>query len=245
MVKELFALNPDLDLDMYAERLQRDRRVQIRDFLTDESARELRTVLQQGTAWGVAAQAGATGAPRSYRHHELQDPSLRGELQQRVRETDQASARGEYAMRCMRYSLVEGYLGKWDEGGPHDILLEHLNDEPFLTAMRKVTGIPELKKADGHAACYGPQHYLGLHIDSHVMEGWRVAYVLNLTTDNWQPDWGGYLVFYDEDGDIEVGYRPRFNSMNMFLVPQAHAVTYVPPFAPLGRYAINGWLRDR
>ena len=28
-------------------------------------------------------------------------------------------------------------------------------------------------------------------------------------------------------------------------VPQRHAVTYVPPFAPPHRFAITGWLRDR
>ena len=64
-------------------------------------------------------------------------------------------------------------------------------------------------------------------------------------TRAWRPDWGGYLNFYDEDGDIVAGYRPRFNALNLFLVPQKHAVSYVPPFAPQARFAITGWFRDR
>ncbi|OZA59360.1 MAG: hypothetical protein B7X78_08485 [Sphingomonadales bacterium 39-62-4] len=84
-----------------------------------------------------------------------------------------------------------------------------------------------------------------MHNDSHVMEGWRVAYVLNLTSADWQPDWGGYLNFLDEDGDVICGWKPRFNTLNLLRVPQLHQVTYVPPFAPRARYAITGWLRDR
>ena len=72
-----------------------------------------------------------------------------------------------------------------------------------------------------------------------------MAYVLNLAIDDWHPDWGGYLLFLDEEGDIAAGYRPRFNALNLFAVPQSHAVSYVPPFAPKVRLALTGWLSDR
>jgi len=111
--------------------------------------------------------------------------------------------------------------------------------------MRAVTGIDELVKADAQATLFAPNHYLGSHSDSHVANGWRVAYVLNLAPDNWHPDWGGYLLFLNEDGDVVEGFRPRFNALNLFLVPQEHLVSYVPPFAPTARLAITGWLSDR
>jgi SM-20-related protein len=57
-----------------------------------------------------------------------------------------------------------------------------------------------------------------------MAEGWRVAYVLNLTRE-WQPQWGGYLLFHDEDGDVIAGYKPRFDALNLFAVPQAHRRT--------------------
>ena len=37
------------------------------------------------------------------------------------------------------------------------------------------------------ATLYAANHYLGRHIDSHVAEGWRVAYVLNLAIDETYP----------------------------------------------------------
>ena len=66
-----------------------------------------------------------------------------------------------------------------------------------------------------------------------------------MTLGEWRPEWGGYLNFYDEEGDVVAGFRPRFNALNIFAVPQKHNVTYVPPFSPVGRFAITGWFRDR
>lgn len=245
MARALFELNPDLDRDALAARFARDTRLQIADVLTDATARELRGIMEHATPWGVALQAGATGTARTFHAADMRDPAIAHEAMELGKATDRAAAQRDYAYRALRYSLVEGVQKGWQPGGPFEILLEHLNAPPFLQLMREVTGIPALAKADGSASCFGPQHFLGRHIDSHMAEGWRIAYVLNLTIDDWHPDWGGYLVFYDDGGDIVQGFRPQFNTLNLFAVPQSHAVTYVPPFAPKGRYAISGWLRDR
>ena len=245
MAKALFELNPALDRAALACRFAADTRLQIADVLTLETARELRDVLARATPWGIALQAGTHGEARTFTPEAMRDPAVQQQALAMGQATDKAAAGGDYAYRALRYSLVESVQQGWDPDGPHQILLEHLNAEPFLGLMREVTGIPELAKADGSATCFAPQHFLGRHIDSHVAEGWRIAYVLNLTIDDWHPDWGGYLVFYDEAGDVVQGFRPLFNTLNLFAVPQSHAVTYVPPFAPKGRYAISGWLRDR
>jgi Rps23 Pro-64 3,4-dihydroxylase Tpa1-like proline 4-hydroxylase len=105
--------------------------------------------------------------------------------------------------------------------------------------------MPGLIKADAQATAYTPGDFLSLHTDSHVAEGWRVAYVLNFAPPDWKPDWGGYLNFFDADGDVVAGWRPRFNALNLLKVPQPHNVSYVPPFAPAERIAITGWFRDR
>lgn len=245
MAKPLFALNEAIPRDELADEFSRNGRLQIRDVLTRETAEELRNILAYRTEWGVALQAGTHGKPFSLRGRELRKPAAAQQVTEMLKQTERTAANREYAFRFLRYSLVEAYLEQWDPGSPHDLLLEHLNAPEFMDLMREITGIRELVKADAHASCYARQHFLGKHTDSHVGEGWRVAYVLNLTVDDWHPDWGGYLVFYDEEGDIEAGFMPRFNTLNLFRVPQTHAVSYVPPFAPKGRYAISGWLRDR
>ena len=242
-MKTLFELNPALDRTALAARFAATGRVQIRDVLTLESARELQLVLARGTPWGMAVGAGQT-KPRSFRSAETQSPQGQQALAQAARAAEEHSARGEYGFRFAHYPMLDALKEGWDPDGPHEVLLEHINAPDFMGLARAVTGL-DLVKADGQATMFAPTNYLGRHIDSHVAEGWEVAYVLNLAREDWHPDWGGYLVFLDEDGDIVEGFRPRFNALNLFRVPTPHLVSYVPPFAPMGRLAVTGWLRSK
>lgn len=243
-MRTLFAINPALDIAAHAARFAATGRVQLRDVLTPESAAELQMVLARGTDWGMAVGAGAA-KPESFSSARTRTPQGQQALRDASRNAEQHSARGEYGFRFAHYPILEAMREGRDLGGPHEILLEHLNAPAFLDLVRAVTGIGALCKADGQATLYGPSHYLGRHNDSHVAEGWEVAYVLNLARDDWHPDWGGYLLFLDEEGDVIEGFRPRFNALNLFRVPQPHLVSYVPPFAPVGRMAVTGWLRNR
>jgi len=239
----LLDLNPALDAPALAAAFARDRRVQIRDVLTDASARTIHRVLAAHTPWGMAWQAGARG-PERLRADELaaMPPADRQARSQAML----AAMRGTgYAFGYSSYPMVDAYLGQWMPGGPHDRVLEQLNDRPVLELVRAITGIAELIKADAQATLYAPHHFLAVHNDEHADAGRRVAYVLGLCAEDWRPDWGGYLNFYDDDGDVIAGYRPRFNALNLFAVPQRHNVGFVPPFAPVARYAITGWFRDR
>lgn len=243
-MKTLFELNPALDRDTLAKRFAETGRVQVRDVLTAEAARELLTVLAKGTPWGMATGAGDENR-QSFRSQEIRTPQGQQKVNAAAMAAQENSARGEYGFRFAHYPILTAVQEGWDPGGAHEVLLEHLNAEPFINLAREVTGIDGLIKADGQASMFAPNHYLGRHIDSHVAEGWEVAYVLNFAPPDWHPDWGGYLLFLDEDGDVVEGFRPRFNALNLFKVPQSHMVSYVPPFAPLGRIAVTGWLRTQ
>jgi len=239
----LFEVNSRLDRASLARTFALERRVQIRDFLTEPAARTIHRVLSRETPWGLAWRAGDDG-PNSLRRHQLasQPPQSLAEISAKVA----AAARGrDYAFAYAHYPILTAYQEGWGEHEALDFLMEHINAEPLMDLVREVTGIPQLVKADAQATLYGPNHFLALHDDSHVAEGWQVAYVMNFCAEDWRPEWGGYLMFYDEDGDAVAGFRPRFNALNLFRVPQKHNVSYVPPFAPLGRYAITGWFRDR
>ena len=245
MARSLFELNPQVDRTAAARRFARDRRVQVRDVLTQETAQEIREILMRGTPWGVGWQAGLEAEPQHARAEQLQGTSAQALGREIAETTHKSAAHGDYAFRYARYPMVQAYMEKWAEGSPHDLLIEYLNTPETLDLVREVTGMADLKKADAQATLFAPGHFLGRHIDSHVEEGWKVAYVLNFAPDDWHPDWGGYLNFLDEDGDIVAGYRPRFNCLNMFAVPQAHLVSFVPPFAPTARFAITGWFRNQ
>jgi SM-20-related protein len=246
-MKKLFEINPDIDRAACARRYAERGRVQVRDVLTPETAEEIRTILQRGTHWSMAVLGGENGSatPQSFRSHEIAAPGGAERVNRAAMAAHAASARGDYAFRYAHYPIVDALNQRWEPDGPHEFLLEHLNAPEFIALAREITGISELIRADAQATLFAANHYLGRHIDSHVAQGWRVAYVLNLAPDDWHPDWGGYLTFLDDDGDVIEGFKPRFNALNLFAVPQSHLVTYVPPFAPTGRFAITGWLSDR
>lgn len=246
-MKKLFEINPTVDYAACARRFAERSRVQVRDVLTKETAEEIDRILRRDTAWGLAAQAGdgEGHAPQSIRAEEMRSSDGSDRVKALAAAAHSASAAGDYGFRFAHYPMVNALLQRWDPGSPHELLLEYLNAPAFLDLVRRVTGMDTLVKADGQATLFAPNHYLGRHIDSHVAEGWKIAYVLNFAPDDWHPDWGGYLLFLDDEGDVIEGFRPRFNALNLFAVPQSHLVSYVPPFAPIGRLAITGWLRDR
>lgn len=238
----LFQLNPSLDRASAAQRFATDGRVQIRDFLTDPAAQTIHRVLSSETPWGLAWRAGEDG-PHGLRQQEMAALG-QSELGQVNRKIAAAMRGRDYAFAYAQYAMLTACKEQWGEHEALELLVEHINDEPLMDLIREVTGITALVKADAQATLYGPNHFLAVHDDSHVAEGWQIAYVMNFCAEDWRPDWGGYLMFYDEEGDVIAGFRPRFNALNLFQVPQKHSVTYVPPFAPLGRFAITGWFRD-
>lgn len=235
---QLFELDQAVDRRAAAARFATDGRVQIRDFLTVTAAETIRGVLTRETPWGLGWRAGSDG-PHALRRRQLDQANL-NRVGPAVAE---AMRRGDYAFVYARYPMLDAYKEGWREHDALDFLIEHINSEPLMELVRTVTGIAELAKADAQATLFGPNHFLAMHDDSHVGEGWRVAYVMNFCAEDWRPDWGGYLNFFDESGDIIAGYKPRYNALNLFRVPARHNVSYVPPFAPNGRVAITGWFR--
>jgi Rps23 Pro-64 3,4-dihydroxylase Tpa1-like proline 4-hydroxylase len=125
---------------------------------------------------------------------------------------------------------------------PQERLLEQLNSPGVLDFMRAVTGIAEIVNMGGQATLYGPDHFLRPHSDAESERGRRVSY---LTLGDWRSPWDGHLNFFDEDWDVAQAFRPRFNCLNLFRVPQWHSVGEVSASAALARYAVTGWARDR
>ena len=247
MAKQLFQINPALDRAALAAQFAANTRVQVRDFLTLETASEIRDILAKSTPWGLAMQADGSAfkGPQQILPQNMRDPKAQQRAQAIGQATDASAARGDYAFRFLQYPILQAVQEGWEKDSPHELLLEYINAPEFIQLARDITGEADLIKADGQATLFAKQQFLGRHSDSHVMEGWKVAYVMNFTIDDWQTDWGGYLQFLDDEGDIIQGFKPRFNALNLFLVPQAHSVSFVAPFAPPGRFAITGWLRTQ
>lgn len=232
-------INPGLDIAGLSASFAKRGRLVIGDVLVPADAERLHACLTSQTSWGLAYHD-ETG-PQQIDPVKLASLSA-GEiaaLEERIGR--QAGQAFRYRYRC--YPMVDAYLQRKD---PHLLLhavFELLNSPPMLERIRAITGLRQIVRADAQATLYAPGDFLTLHNDFDPRKGRLVAYVMSFAR-NWRPDYGGLLQFLDADNNIEEGFLPRFNAMMIFRVPQNHAVTYVPPFAPLGRYSITGWFQD-
>lgn len=121
----------------------------------------------------------------------------------------------------------------------HDLF----NTEAFLDLARRLTGDERIAYVDAQATRYLPGHFLNGHDDRQEEAGRLYAYVLN-TSPTWRAEWGGLLMFLNDDGGVIETFVPEAGTLNVFRVPQAHMVSMVAPFAGAPRYSVTGWWRS-
>lgn len=233
-------LSPLLDMESLARDYAVHRRGQVKGLLRPRCAERIFQCLIKETPWGLVYNNGTEVIELD--HEEVLRLGPAGV--QNLNPDIYARAQYEYQYLYYYYPLLTSYLsGKNPEFFLHRVL-EFLNSEPMLDFIRKLTGIPEIIKADGQATLYRANNFLHVHMDEHSNEGWRAAYVLNFTKE-WHHDWGGYLQFFDHEKNVEQAFVPTFNAINVFTVPKPHSVSYVPLYCPGSRLSITGWFRDK
>jgi hypothetical protein len=119
-------------------------------------------------------------------------------------------------------------------------LFDFIASEEMLAFVQALTGDKQVNGVSGHYTRYQPGHFLTRHRDVVTEENRRFAYVLSFTQD-WHPDWGGLLQFYEEDGTPRDAWSPKLNTLTVFDVKHIHAVTYVTPYAQGPRLSLTGW----
>jgi SM-20-related protein len=241
-VADLLEFNAALDRARYRAEFEQSGQVQVPGVLSDDSAARLREILQGQTPWLLSWSAGDNG-PRYIAPDQLVKMP-RDDLVAIERAIAEAGNSGQFCYIYMSYPLDIAFANKWHPGSVQEQIRAELRGEPFAELLRDVTGHAEIVGADGYLTHFAPGHFLSQHSDEGTR--WRrvAAYVLNLTFVAWNPDFGGYLTFFDERGDVESGFMPRYNSLNIFSVPRLHSVSRVAPFAPQGRAGISGWARE-
>lgn len=219
--------------------LARTGRVHLPGFLEDEAAKLMFGALQQ-VEWRLVVNTDAGAYDFAAADLEALGPTRQRDLLAAVH--SRASKQFQFMFDSFRISDLSeaGDL----KGGMLFDLFNELNSEGVLATLREVTGEPDIAYLDAQATRYRPGHFLTVH-DDHVEEKHRLfAYVINLTP-YWIADWGGLLMFVDEDGHVAEAYTPRWNALNILRVPQPHAVSVVAPFAPRDRFSITGWMRSK
>jgi hypothetical protein len=233
---EGFALDSAIDPETLAADYAAKGRIRIEPFLSAESAAALADHLQQRTDWRLALK----GENDQVFEFDTAARAAMSAEQGRALEKLAAPDRPGFRYLYDRIWAV-GEKQPRDEGTLLAAFADFLRSEPVLDLLRRITGAADIAFADAQATRYAPGHFLTIHDDAEQGRVRRVAYVLGLTR-GWRTEWGGLLMFHDRLGDVVEAWRPRFNALTLFTVPQLHSVSAVVPFAPKPRHSISGWL---
>lgn len=235
-----FGIDPRMDPSALNSTYRTHRRLHLRGILAEEAAHALYRHLAEEVEWSLVLNDGEQVREATPEQRRRFEPGRELEL---AAFAYQAARQGfEFLYECRRVS--EDPRARAVQPTLLNRFVDFLNSPAFIAFARTLTGVEDIEWADAQATRYGPGHFLTRHDDSSGARNRRVAYVMNLTPE-WETDWGGQLQFIDQDGHVARAYAPRFNALNLFGVPQLHAVSVVAPFAARPRYSVTGWLRAR
>jgi Rps23 Pro-64 3,4-dihydroxylase Tpa1-like proline 4-hydroxylase len=234
-----FAINPALDPARYAPQFAGRGRLHLPDFLVPPAAERLHQYLAQSAEWSLVLHDGThvrEATPAQRRHaDEVWEREMAAFAYARAREG--------FEFLYEHRKVSDDPRERAADPSPVARFVDFLNSPAFLEFARRLTGQPDIVRADAQATRYRPGDFLTQHddFDKTGRKLRRAAYVFNLTP-RWQPDWGGQLQFIGPDGHVTEAWVPRFNALNVFAVPQPHSVSIVSPFAVGARYSVTGWL---
>lgn len=232
-------LNSALDAGEYAHAYATDKVVQVPNLFEEDAAAALERVLL-GTPWRLLCQNEfGENILLSQEQLKIMRPEARRELEGGVRER----AARNLGYIYYAYPMIEALKRGLDRDHPIHALTMFLNSPAFVSFARTIIGDPRVTKIDAHASNYQRGHFLTRHMDEGAQKERRAAYTIGFSRD-WQPDWGGLLLFFDDKFDISRGFIPRFNTLTVFDGMMPHAVTSISPFTPSPRLSIAGWFRD-
>ena len=230
-------INPSLDpVALHAE-LVTSGRIHVPDFFAPQTADYLYGLLQSHQDWYITYNEGRENFETPLAEFQALDATARRQFMGQIL----ARARDGFQFVFRQYYISRSVERGENPGHPLHAVHEFINSESTLEWMRALIGTGEVRKADSYASLYAPGDFLTIHDDLHGSHDRVAAFVVSMTR-GWNPDWGGYLAFFDERDNITEAFMPGFNILNLFLVPRRHAVQMVSPFAATMRTSLLGWL---
>ncbi len=230
-------INPQHDPVELGNILREKSRLQVPDFFTAETADYLHKLLMTNEDWFLAYNAGNN----FYESTLAEFQALPAQQKQQFMNNIFARAKTQFQYVFIQYYITQAIKLNEQPGHPMHDMHHFMNQQNTLDFMRTLTGESAISKADSYASCYSPGHFLTEHDDRHDKHDRVAAYVVSMTK-GWDRNWGGHLAFYDAKGNIEEAFIPSFNTLNIFMIPQLHAVQQVSPYAGVGRTSYLGWL---
>lgn len=232
-----FRINPDLDVAAIRRAYEEQGRVRIYSLLA-EGAGELYEHLLDRTDWfhAFTTDQGILKLTAADKAALTPDEwaAIEAEAHERTRRAFQ------YRYEALRVPEPEGAAQRDD---PLSRFVEWLHGDELIRFLEAATGHTGFSFREGQVTAFGPGDFLTGHDDGVHGKDRLCAMVFGLTP-LWRLEYGGLLMFHGEKDRTFTGNVPRFNSLDLFKVPQQHSVSLVTPAAPHRRVSVTGWLWD-
>ena len=231
-----FSVNKNIDVDVLKAVFEQKQKIQIPNILNQNDAQILSEHLAGMPEWNLVFNTQS-------KHYDLSATGFAAidlEEQIQLKKAIYASATYNFGYMYKNYPIFDLVQQDTCSELLHDFY-RFLNSENFLKFVTNISGFENVEFADAQATCYESGHFLTSHDDQVAGKNRLAAYVFNLSP-SWNPDWGGNLLFYNNDR-IEDAFVPTFNSLSLFTVGAPHAVSMLTPFSVKPRLSITGWLR--
>jgi Rps23 Pro-64 3,4-dihydroxylase Tpa1-like proline 4-hydroxylase len=231
-------INENLDPKEIKKDFSPKGRVHIKNFFGDKIAERIYTCLATKTPWQFTYNDGNDV-------HYLTPNDLKKMIGRRHSELSTNiynRAKDQFQFAQQDYPLTVSF-----EKQTHpDIYLykvhEFLNSKAFLSFAEKVTGVKKISKAETQAVFFTREQFYCQNDGTNGNDNNKVGFHLGFSKE-WRPDWGGYHNFFNEDGNIELGLMPDFNTLTLFKLPQIQSISHIPPYAGTPKFGIHGYLQ--
>lgn len=228
------AVNPAIDWRGLARRFAEAGRVRIENFLEEASAVALARHLRERGDWKLVFNSG----DKIFEIGRAERAALPPERVAAITAAVNAQAQRGFQFHYESVRVPDAAAARAADPTLLNQFAMLMCSPPMLERLRGVIGAPGITFADAQATAYAPGDFLTAHDDDVAGKNRFAAFVMGLTP-GWKFDWGGLLLVHDD----EAAWVPRFNTLNLFAVPQPHSVSQVASFAADRRYSITGWLR--
>ena len=228
------ALNPALDVAAIRQDFAARGRVRIPELLVEEPLRALHGAIVARADWRqlMNMPSGVLELSRDDRAAMTED-----ERRALYRQIDERACLGfQYRYEGLRVPPPDA-----DDADSLQRFAQLMAGPAMLRFLGQIIDRDGLGFTEGQATAYAPGDFLTCHDDEVQGRNRVAAFVLGMTP-RWRPEWGGLLLFHADDDAHVTGHVPRFNTLDLFSVPQRHSVSTVTTAAPGRRLALTGWL---
>lgn len=233
-----FRINRSLDLAAYAKTYAEQGIVQIQNLFDDDTADYIESVLLS-LPWRLVCQ---DDTKRNVIFNPDQIRAMSADERTALEAGIRRRAAENFGYAYLTYPMIQAIMSRQDPDHPIHQVTMLLNSPAFIAIAREIISCPGVVKIDAQASNYRPGNFLTRHVDDGQKLERRAAYTIGFSR-KWEPDWGGLLMFVDDNKDISRAYLPRFNTLTVFDGLRLHSVSAVSAFAPVPRLSV-GWFRD-